>query len=93
MPYDSQVVSWIITIWVFGSLLIFLLARVLGGEVCVFISLQHMTLNRDIYFEFRFCVCKALLEHYGSDYIHISWPGMLLCGTLEVYKIIAIQYL
>lgn len=29
----SQVVSWILTMWVFGSLLIFLLARVLGGEV------------------------------------------------------------
>jgi hypothetical protein len=28
-----QVVSWIITIWVFGSLLVFVLARVLGGEV------------------------------------------------------------
>ncbi|XP_022095700.1 protein YIPF4-like [Acanthaster planci] len=28
-----RVVSWIITIWIFGSLLIFLLARVLGGEV------------------------------------------------------------
>ncbi|XP_027032451.1 protein YIPF4 [Tachysurus fulvidraco] len=28
-----RVVSWIITIWVFGSLTIFLLARVLGGEV------------------------------------------------------------
>jgi len=26
-------VSWILTMWVFGSLLIFLLARVLGGEV------------------------------------------------------------
>ncbi|MBN3317844.1 YIPF4 protein, partial [Atractosteus spatula] len=29
----SKVVSWIITIWIFGSLTIFLLARVLGGEV------------------------------------------------------------
>ncbi|XP_044309307.1 protein YIPF4 isoform X1 [Varanus komodoensis] len=28
-----KVVSWIITIWIFGSLTIFLLARVLGGEV------------------------------------------------------------
>ncbi|KAM8738669.1 protein YIPF4 isoform X1 [Acanthopagrus latus] len=28
-----RVVSWIITIWIFGSLMIFLLARVLGGEV------------------------------------------------------------
>lgn len=28
-----QVVSWIITIWIFGSLLLFVLARVLGGEV------------------------------------------------------------
>lgn len=28
-----RVVSWIVTIWVFGSLLIFVLARVLGGEV------------------------------------------------------------
>ncbi|XP_033647111.1 protein YIPF4-like [Asterias rubens] len=28
-----RVVSWIITIWLFGSLVIFLLARVLGGEV------------------------------------------------------------
>uniref|UniRef100_A0A8C4R5N7 Protein YIPF n=1 Tax=Eptatretus burgeri TaxID=7764 RepID=A0A8C4R5N7_EPTBU len=28
-----RVVSWIITIWLFGSLTIFLLARVLGGEV------------------------------------------------------------
>lgn len=28
-----QVVSWIITIWIVGSLTIFLLARVLGGEV------------------------------------------------------------
>ena len=26
--------SWVLTIWVIGSLLIFLLARVLGGEVC-----------------------------------------------------------
>jgi len=28
-----RVVSWILTIWIFGSLLVFLLARVLGGEV------------------------------------------------------------
>ncbi|KAL3872706.1 hypothetical protein ACJMK2_035912 [Sinanodonta woodiana] len=28
-----RVVSWIITIWIIGSLIIFLLARVLGGEV------------------------------------------------------------
>uniref|UniRef100_A0A8L2Q3C8 Yip1 domain family, member 4 n=1 Tax=Rattus norvegicus TaxID=10116 RepID=A0A8L2Q3C8_RAT len=28
-----RVVSWIITIWIFGSLTIFLLARVLGGEM------------------------------------------------------------
>ncbi|XP_071962390.1 protein YIPF4-like [Antedon mediterranea] len=28
-----RVVSWIITIWVIGSLVVFLLARVLGGEV------------------------------------------------------------
>ncbi|XP_038074630.1 protein YIPF4-like [Patiria miniata] len=28
-----RVVSWIITIWILGSLIIFLLARVLGGEV------------------------------------------------------------
>ncbi|KAH3851434.1 protein YIPF4-like [Dreissena polymorpha] len=28
-----RVVSWIITIWIFGSLIIFMLARVLGGEV------------------------------------------------------------
>ncbi|GAB1601259.1 protein YIPF4-like [Argonauta hians] len=28
-----RVVSWIITIWVFGSLIVFTLARVLGGEV------------------------------------------------------------
>lgn len=34
-----QVVSWIITIWIFGSLTIFLLARVLGGEVSSFLKL------------------------------------------------------
>ncbi|EDV24062.1 uncharacterized protein TRIADDRAFT_26225 [Trichoplax adhaerens] len=28
-----QVISWIITVWIIGSLVIFLLARVLGGEV------------------------------------------------------------
>lgn len=28
-----QVVSWIVTIWIFGSLILFVLARVLGGEV------------------------------------------------------------
>lgn len=28
-----RVVSWIITIWIFGSFLIFIIARVLGGEV------------------------------------------------------------
>lgn len=28
-----KVLSWIITIWIFGSFMIFLLARVLGGEV------------------------------------------------------------
>lgn len=32
---SPQVVSWIVTIWIFGSLTIFLLARVLGGEVSV----------------------------------------------------------
>lgn len=31
--FHFKVVSWIITIWIFGSLTIFLLARVLGGEV------------------------------------------------------------
>uniref|UniRef100_A0AAX7TYV5 Protein YIPF n=1 Tax=Astatotilapia calliptera TaxID=8154 RepID=A0AAX7TYV5_ASTCA len=33
MAFETNVVSWIITIWIFGSLTIFLLARVLGGEV------------------------------------------------------------
>lgn len=28
-----QVVSWIMTIWLFGSAMIFVLARVLGGDV------------------------------------------------------------
>lgn len=28
-----RVVSWVITIWIFGSMFIFMLARVLGGEV------------------------------------------------------------
>ncbi|KAK6183559.1 hypothetical protein SNE40_011016 [Patella caerulea] len=28
-----RVVSWILTIWIFGSFIVFLLARVLGGEV------------------------------------------------------------
>ncbi|CAG5133897.1 unnamed protein product [Candidula unifasciata] len=28
-----RVVSWILTIWIFGSLMVFMLARVLGGEV------------------------------------------------------------
>ena len=32
--YHLQVVSWVLTIWIFGSGLTFLLARVLGGEVC-----------------------------------------------------------
>jgi hypothetical protein len=31
-----RVVSWVITIWIFGSMFIFMLARVLGGEVCIF---------------------------------------------------------
>ena len=29
-----QVVSWVISIWIFGSMFIFMLARVLGGDVC-----------------------------------------------------------
>lgn len=29
-----QVVSWVITIWLIGSFFVFVLARVLGGEVC-----------------------------------------------------------
>ena len=29
-----QVVSWVITIWLFGSFFVFALTRVLGGEVC-----------------------------------------------------------
>jgi len=33
MVGQFRVVSWILTIWIFGSLLVFLLARVLGGEV------------------------------------------------------------
>ena len=36
-----QVVSWIITIWIFGSLLIFVLARVLGGEVHKLLSFEN----------------------------------------------------
>lgn len=40
-----QVVSWIITIWIFGSLGIFILARVLGGEVLAHssASLHHIS--------------------------------------------------
>ncbi|XP_015421819.1 PREDICTED: protein YIPF4 isoform X4 [Myotis davidii] len=37
-----RVVSWIITIWIFGSLTIFLLARVLGGEPLYFWWLDHL---------------------------------------------------
>ena len=37
-----QVVSWIITIWIFGSLLIFVLARVLGGEVHKLLSFESI---------------------------------------------------
>lgn len=33
MVGQFRVVSWILTIWIFGSLLVFLLARVIGGEV------------------------------------------------------------
>jgi len=33
MVGQFRVVSWIITIWIIGSLLVFLLARVIGGEV------------------------------------------------------------
>jgi len=28
-----KVVSWIISVWIFGSFIIFLIARVIGGEV------------------------------------------------------------
>ena len=40
-----QVVSWIVTMWVFGSLLIFLLARVLGGEVSAAHTTWNLTMN------------------------------------------------
>jgi hypothetical protein len=32
------VISWIITIWIFGSVLIFIIARALGGEVILILK-------------------------------------------------------
>ena len=49
-----QVVSWIVTIWIFGSLLLFVLARVLGGEVGTFLPEWRFNLWHAFFFSSRF---------------------------------------
>ena len=70
-----QVVSWIITIWIFGSLTIFLLARVLGGEV-----------SGDEASRVSVCVCGGSLlchvcvESGPNCEIYLKWSALCMVG-------------
>ena len=46
-------VSWILTIWIFGSVLIFLLARVLGGEVILLKDNSFYSSNERVTFTLK----------------------------------------
>lgn len=81
-----RVVSWIITIWICGSLIIFLLARVLGGEVsysqCLGVigySVLPLVITAAILPLFRrFHYVSLLLKFFGVLWAAYS-AGSLLC--------------
>lgn len=81
-----RVVSWIITIWICGSLIIFLLARVLGGEVsysqCLGVigySVLPLVITAAILPLFsRFHFVSLLLKFFGVLWAAYS-AGSLLC--------------
>ncbi|KAJ8309136.1 hypothetical protein KUTeg_014010 [Tegillarca granosa] len=81
-----RVVSWILTIWVFGTLIIFLLARVLGGEVsysqCLGVigySVLPLVITATILPLFRsFYYISMALKLFGVVWAAYS-AGSLLC--------------
>lgn len=89
-----QVVSWIITIWIFGSLIIFLLARVLGGEVsCDLWIIQ-------ILIELLWLSCVYTSEHKNSrimlrlDMIYVKFEiKWLLTVSGELFPVFGCDWL
>jgi len=94
-----RVVSWIITIWICGSMLVFLLARVLGGEVnysqclgvigysllpLVLIALVLPALHNLHYVELLFKLIGVVWATYSA--------GSLLCGQELQQKKVLLLY-
>lgn len=73
MSDPVQVVSWIITIWIFGSLTIFLLARVLGGEVSFKVNKGQYRLNIHIYV--YVCIWLLILTFWCLSCQGFLWTG------------------
>lgn len=93
------VVSWILTIWIFGSLLIFLLARVLGGEVnysqCLgvigYSLLPLIILALVLPAIYHLHYTSLLLKVFGVVWATYS-AGSLLCGQELQQKKILLLY-
>ncbi|XP_014677585.1 PREDICTED: protein YIPF4-like [Priapulus caudatus] len=94
-----RVVSWIITIWVFGSIIIFLLARVLGGEVnysqCLGVigySLLPLVIIASLLpFVASYAIIAMLLKIVGVTWASYS-AGSLLCGAELQHKRLLLLY-
>eukprot|EP00053_Salpingoeca_punica_P004721 m.50599 g.50599 ORF g.50599 m.50599 type:complete len:241 (+) comp12919_c0_seq1:55-777(+) len=91
-----RVVSWIITIWIFGSILIFLLARVLGGEVgfsetlgVIGYSLLPLILTGALMpFVRGIAYLGELIKLIGVAWASYSAGSMLVTAELEKKKIL-----
>jgi hypothetical protein len=71
-----KVVSWIITIWVFGSFIVFIIVRALGGEV------SYQNLKRNFY-NLKFCSSKVYYSQVIGT-IGYSLMPLLFAGTLLI---------
>ncbi|KAJ7401889.1 hypothetical protein BTVI_91631 [Pitangus sulphuratus] len=90
-----KVVSWIITIWIFGSLTIFLLARVLGGEVAYgqvlgvigYSLLPLIVIAPVLLVVGSFEVVSTLIKEYASSIMRLHPDPVNTCLTTIPTKV------
>lgn len=77
--------SWIITIWIFGSFLVFIIARVLGGEV------SYSQIVGIIGYSLLPLLIIALILPFIKQFIYLS--NLVKVGSFSLILFISISYL
>ncbi len=88
-----RVVSWIITIWIAGSFLVFLIARVLGGEVTYsqIVGIIGYSLLPLVFMAVLMPLLKSItILNYALKFMGVAWStysaATLLCSNELQHK-------